>query len=102
MNFAAKEIMSTKASSSEVDVLQIGQTQCNNITKERLNALNMKTISLCATISKNNLTLFRCKAAVTVSKDKKQTSALKKRVQPYSNLYIGCHSRQATAKYENL
>ena len=41
------------------------------------------------------MTLFRRKAAVTVSKEKKQASALKKRVQLYSSLYIGCKLRQA-------
>ena len=44
-----------------------------------LNVVNMKTTSFCATACKNNLTLFRYKAAVNVSEDK-NTLALEKRV----------------------
>ena len=47
-----------------------------------------------ATISKNNQTLFKPEAAVIVSKEKKQASALKGRVQLHSSLYIGCKLRQ--------
>ena len=49
----------------------------------------MKPTSLYATISKNNLTLFKYKAAIIVSKEKKEASALKERVQQHENLYIG-------------
>ena len=79
MNIISKELMSAKASSSVRSALQIGQSQCNAITKERLNAVNTKP-TLYATISKNNLTFFKCKAAVIASKEKKQASALKERV----------------------
>ena len=79
MNIISKEPMSAKASSSVRSALQIGQSQCNAITKERLNAVNTKP-TLYATISKNNLTFFKCKAAVIASKEKKQASALKERV----------------------
>ena len=72
MNIVSKELMSSKASSFVRSALQIGQSQCNVITKERLNTANAKPTSLYATISKNNLTLFKCKAAVIVSKEKKQ------------------------------
>ena len=69
MNIISKELMSAKASSSVRSALQIGQSQCNAITKERLNAVNTKP-TLYATISKNNLTFFKCKAAVIASKEK--------------------------------
>ena len=39
-------------------------------------------------------TLFKCKAAVIVSKKKKQVSTLKERFQLSSSLYLGCKSRQ--------
>ena len=71
MNIVSKELMSAKASSSVRSALQISQSQCNTITKERLNAVNTKPTSLYATISKNNLTIFKFKAAVVVSKEKK-------------------------------
>ena len=94
MNIISKELMSAKASSSVSSALQIDQSQCNIVTKERLNAVNTKP-TLFATRSKNNLTLFRCKAAVIVSKEKKQASALKERVLLYLKLYLGYKSRQA-------
>ena len=76
MNIISKELMSAKASSSVRSALQIGQSQCNVVTKERLNTKP----TFYATISKNNLTFFKCKAAVIASKEKKQASALKERV----------------------
>ena len=36
MNIVSKELMPAKASSSVRNALQIGQSQCNAITKERL------------------------------------------------------------------
>ena len=94
LNIISKELMSAKASSSVRNALQIDQSQCNVVTKERLNAVNTKP-TLHATRSKNNRTLFRCKAAVIVSKEKKQASALKERVLLYLKLHLGCKSRQA-------
>ena len=85
MNIISKELMSAKASSSVRSAVQIGQSQCNVVTKERLNAVHTKP-TLYATRSKNNLTLLRCKAAVIVSKEKKQASALKERVLLYLKL----------------
>ena len=81
MNTVSKELMSAKNSSFVRSALQIDQSQNNAITKERLNAVNTKPTSLYATISKNSLTLFKFKAAVIVSKEKKQASALKECVQ---------------------
>ena len=66
MNIISKELMSAKASSSVRSALQIGQSQCNVVTKERLNTKP----TFYATISKNNLTYFKCKAAVIASKEK--------------------------------
>ena len=61
----------------------------------KLNAANTKPTSLYAIISKNSLTIFKCKAAVTVSKEKKQaSSSWKERVQLYSSHYIKWESRQ--------
>ena len=42
INIVSKELKSAKASSSFRSALQIYQSQCNAITKERLNAVNMK------------------------------------------------------------
>ena len=66
MNIISKELMSAKGSSSVRSALQIGQSQCNVVTKERLNTKP----TFYATISKNNLTFFKCKAAVIASKEK--------------------------------
>ena len=71
MSIASKALTSAKASSSIRSVLQIGQSQCNAITKERLNAVNTNQTSLYASISNNNLTSFKSfKSAVIVSKEK--------------------------------
>ena len=71
MSIASKALTSAKASSSIRSVLQIGQSQCNAITKERLNAVNTNQTSLHASISNNNLTSFKSfKSAVIVSKEK--------------------------------
>ena len=83
MNIVSNELISAKAPSFVRSALRIGRSQCNAITKERLNAVNTKPTSLYATISKNNLTLFKYKTAIIVSKEKKETSALKERVQQY-------------------
>ena len=44
INIVSKELKSAKASGSFRSALQIGQSQCNAITKERLNAANTKPI----------------------------------------------------------
>ena len=80
--------MSTKASVSAREAFEIRQKQCNTITKERLNSVDKKPTSLYAIITKNSLTLLRCKNVVTISKQKKQAAKLKERVQLYSSLYI--------------
>lgn len=69
LNTISKELMSANASCSVRSALQIGQSQCNAITKERLNTVNTKSTSLYATISKNNQTLFKCKVTIIVSKE---------------------------------
>ena len=76
-NIVSNELISAKASSFIRSAFQIGQSQCNVFTKEKLNAVNTNSTSLYTTISKNNLTIFKCKAAVIVSKKKKQATALK-------------------------
>ena len=86
MNTVSKELMLAKASSFARSALQFGQSQCNAITKERLNTVKTKPSSSYATISKNNLTLSKCKAAGIVTKEKKQASVLKECVQLYSSL----------------
>ena len=71
MSIVSKALTSSKASSSVRSVLQIGESQCNSVTKERLNAVNTKQTSLHASIIKNNLTSFKSfKSAVIVSKEK--------------------------------
>ena len=83
-NIVSKELMSAKASTFVRSALQIGQSRCNAITKGRLNAVNMKQTSLYATISKNKLMLFKCKAVVIVSKLSKLQHL--KRVSSYSQV----------------
>ena len=82
MNIVSKELMSAKHSRSFRRALQIGQSQCNAFTKEKLNAVNTKPTSLYAIISKNSLTMFKCKAAATVSKKKKASFKLLKGARP--------------------
>ena len=68
MSIVSIELIAARASVSVGSALQIGQSQCKAIAKVMLNAVNTKRTSLYATIRENKLTLFRCKAAVIVSK----------------------------------
>ena len=62
--------------------------------KERTKCRKNKANMILCYYKQKCKTLFKCKAAVIVSKEKKQVSTLKERVQLSSSLYLGCKSRQ--------
>ena len=89
MKLVSKDIMSTKASVSAREAFEIHQKQYSTITKKRLSSVDKKPTSFYAIITKNSLTLLRCKAVVTISKQKKQAAEPKEGVQLHSSPYIG-------------
>ena len=95
VNIASKVIMSTEAATSVREALRIGNKQCLDFLNKRLNSSEKDPTSIYEPVKKNNLTLFRSKSVAVTSKKKRETAALKERVQLFSNLYIGCKSRQA-------
>ena len=52
-------------------------------------------MSIYVTVKNKRLALFRSKSIVTGPKVKREITPLKKQIQLYSSLYMGCKSRQA-------
>ena len=87
--------MSEKAATTVRNAYSVGKKQCSDFIKERLCNSDDQRMSIYATVKKNRLALFQSKSIVTVSKVKREATALKEKIQLYSSLYVGCKARQA-------
>ena len=93
----SKEVMSEKAATTVRNAYSVGKKKCSDFIKERLCNSDDQRIPIYATVKKKRLALFRSKSIVTVSKVKRETTALKDQIQLYSGLYVGCKSRQTSS-----
>ena len=86
--------MSEKAATSVRNACSVGKKQCSDFIKERLGNSDDQRMSNYVTLKKNRSDIFISKSIVTVPKLKRDRTALKEQIQLYSNVYVGCKSRQ--------
>ena len=91
VHITSRHVLDDVATKSVKDVKRIGEDQYTAFVNERL--INRRT-SLYDTLKRNDLSLFRQKHLLNMSKSKQKIATLNSERRLYANLYVACQSRE--------
>ena len=91
VHITSRHVLDDVATKSVKDVNRIGEDQYTAFVNERL--INRRT-SLYDTLKRNDLSLFRQKHLLNMSKSKQKIATLNSERRLYANLYVACQSRE--------
>ena len=91
VHITSRHVLDDVATKSVKDVKRIGEDQYTAFVNERL--INRRT-SLYDTLKRNDLSLFRQKHLLNMSKSKQKIATLNSERRLYANLYVACQSTE--------